>query len=381
MSDKVLCVDDEFIILAAYRRQLRKCCDVETAQGGEEGLAAIAARGPFAVIVADMNMPGMDGIEFLRRVREVAPDSVRMMLTGDADHRTAINAVNEGNIFRFLTKPCPSDVLARAISAGAEQYRLVTAEKELLEQTLRGSIAVLTEVLSLVNPVAFGRASRLQRLVRKLAAALEVKDTWRLEVAAMLSQVGCVTVPEPVLDKVYGGANLAAPELLMYQRHPEVGSGLIAKIPRLQAVAEMVAYQEKHFDGQGLPRDGKQGPDIPLGGRVLKAVLDFDGFELRGHTKLKVIECLRERTGWYDPLILDALERVAREETPYASRQVTLGELRPGMILREAVLDRNGIMLVGKGQEITETLLDRLQNLAQHRPIQQPIAVLAATDL
>ncbi|NIQ03497.1 MAG: response regulator, partial [Nitrospinaceae bacterium] len=94
----------------------------------------------FAVVVSDMRMPDMDGIQFLSRVREHYPQTVRMMLTGYADVKTAMNAVNEGNIFRFMTKPCPPEVFEKVLSAGIEQYRLITAERDLLERTLKGSV-------------------------------------------------------------------------------------------------------------------------------------------------------------------------------------------------------------------------------------------------
>src|SRR5829696_4359 len=138
MIGKILCVDDERNVLEAYQRSLRKEFHIEIATSGAEGLAAVESQGPYAVIVSDMRMPGMDGIRFLAKVKEKAPDSVRIMLTGNADQQTAIEAVNEGNIFRFLTKPCPPETLAKALSAGLQQYWLVVAEKELLEKTLSG---------------------------------------------------------------------------------------------------------------------------------------------------------------------------------------------------------------------------------------------------
>lgn len=380
MTKKILCVDDEPNVLAAYTRQLRKQFELETALGGEQALEVVASRGPFAVVVTDMQMPGMTGLEFLCRVRESAPLSIRMMLTGNSDQQTAINAVNEGSIFRFLNKPCPPEAFAKALNAGLEQYRLVTAEKELLEETLRGSIKVLTEVLSLVNPVAFGRAVRVQRLVAKLAVAFGVQDAWRLEVAAMLSQLGCVTVPEPVLAKVYAGVEVPPGELQMFERHPQIGRDLIAKIPRLDAVAEIVAYQEKHYDGQGFPRDGKSGDAIPIGARILKAALDYDCLESRARGKVGTIACLKGRIGWYDPLILEALERISREETSYARKGVAICDLRPGMVLAEGILNANGVILVAKGQETTETLLHRLQNIASHGKLQEPIAILSPSE-
>jgi DNA-binding NtrC family response regulator len=138
MPEKVLFVDDDQNILASHQRMFRKQFALHTAMGGEEGLGSIAAHGPFAVIVSDMQMPIMNGVKFLTKARKLAPDSVRMILTGYADMQTAIEAVNEGHIFRFLTKPCHPEALAKALTAGIAQYRLLTAEKELTEKGILG---------------------------------------------------------------------------------------------------------------------------------------------------------------------------------------------------------------------------------------------------
>jgi response regulator RpfG family c-di-GMP phosphodiesterase len=376
MSQKVLCVDDEPNILEAYQRALRKEFRIETAASGAEGLAAVASRGPYAVVVSDMRMPGMDGVQFLAEVKKIAPDSVRMMLTGNADQQTAIDAVNEGYIFRFLNKPCPPEVLAKALRAGIEQHRLVRAEKELLEQTLSGSIQVLTDVLSLVNPTAFGRAARVRRLVLKLAAALKVENAWQIEIAALLSQLGCITVPEEILAKVYQGRALQVEELRMMQAHPQVGHDLIARIPRLEPVAQIIAYQEKRFNGSGLPDSGKRGEAIPLGARILKLALDFDKLiESRiGHSE--AYREIERRGDWYDPFVVEALKPALAEEISYEARSVKVEELSSGMILAEDIVSVKGLLLIPSGQEVTGSLRLRLQNYVQGRMITGPIKAL-----
>src|SRR2546425_3295178 len=128
MTEKILCVDDEPNVLEAYQRSLRKKFQIDTAVGGEQGLAEIERQGPYAVVISDLRMPGMDGVQFLAQVRDRSPDSIRVMLTGQADMNAAIGAVNEGRIFRFLTKPCPPDILSQTLQAGLEQYRLITVE-------------------------------------------------------------------------------------------------------------------------------------------------------------------------------------------------------------------------------------------------------------
>jgi DNA-binding NtrC family response regulator len=152
VAEKILLVDDDNSVLDGYRRSLCREFSLETALGGEQALQFAADNGPYAVVVSDMRMPGMDGIQLLSRIKTLAPDTIRVMLTGNADMDTAIHAINEGSIFRFLNKPCSKEVMAKTLTAALVQYRLFNSEKQLLEQTLSGSMQVLTEVLSLSTP-------------------------------------------------------------------------------------------------------------------------------------------------------------------------------------------------------------------------------------
>ncbi len=376
MSEKVLCVDDEPNVLQGYQRQLRRQFHIATACGGSEGLEAIASGGPYAVVVSDMRMPGMDGVQFLSAVRRRSPDSVRMMLTGCADQETAIDAVNEGNIFRFLTKPCPPETLAKALAAGIEQHRLVTVEKVLLEKTLRGAVKVLTDVLSLINPTAFGHASRVRRLVQQLCSKMEVDQPWQAEVAAMLSQIGCVTVPPATLDKLYHGRALTPDESQMLSEQPAIGSELVANIPRLEPVAEIIAYQQKGYDGSGLPSEGRTGGDIPLGARILKVALDYDRQKWCGSADTRALIALREHAELYDPEVLAVLESVIGFEEALAMQEVGLNDLTTQMILADDITTTDGALLVSKGQEVTTSLRQRLRNFAHNGRIEKKFRVL-----
>jgi response regulator RpfG family c-di-GMP phosphodiesterase len=250
MTDKILCVDDEPNILRAFERQLRGHFEVVTAQEPHQALQMIAENGPFAIVVSDLRMPDMNGIDFLSHVRQIAPDTVRVMLTGNADLSAAMTAVNEGRVFQFLTKPCPGDMLLRTLEAASEQHRLITAERELLEQTLQGSIGILVEILSHINPAAFSRSHRIRRYVRHMVKQLKLPDAWQYELAATLSQIGCVVVPPEIMEKIHSRRPLSATEQDMFRSQSLLGHKLLAKIPRLEKVARMVAQQESAWDGR-----------------------------------------------------------------------------------------------------------------------------------
>jgi response regulator RpfG family c-di-GMP phosphodiesterase len=381
MSERILCVDDDPNILQAYHRALRKQFDLETALGAEEALTAIAERGPFAVVVADMRMPGISGVHLLMRVQELAPDTVRMMLTGNADQQTAVDAVNDGHVFRFMTKPCPPEKFAKALEAGLEQYRLVSAERELLTQTLRGAIRVLTDVLTLVSPEAFGRASRVCRLVRLLCGELGIQKTWQMEIAAMLCQLGCITVPEKILHKVHQGHELTPAEAEIYQGHPRTGRDLIANIPRLEEVAEIIAYQEKLFDGRGFPADYRSGKKIPLGSRVLKLALDWDILVSTGLTPEMALAEINDRQGWYDPGMVGALRKVLNITEAHIIRRCRISDLVDGVILADDVVSTHGTLLCSKGQEVTSAIRLRLRNYAINVGIARPVKIFVPVAL
>jgi response regulator RpfG family c-di-GMP phosphodiesterase len=375
MTEKILFVDDEVNILAGFKRQLRNYFAMETAQGPEKGLRLLKESGPFAVVVSDLRMPVMDGIEFLSRVRNLHPDAVRIMLTGHADLESAIEAVNQGSIFRFLTKPCHPDTLSKVLTLGIEQHRLITAERELQEKTLKGSIKALTELLALANPEAFGRTSRIKRLTTRVAAFLGITDLWRLETAAMLSQVGFVILPEETLGKLYRGEELEGEEKQIYDMHPVITSDLLKNIPRLEEVARIVTYQEKNLDGTGNPRDRVKGEEIPLGSRILKAVLDFDTLDAKGMAQDEIFGRMEKREGRYDPAVLHAMKMALGVETRYEILDVGIGGLSVGMILGQDVVSREEKLLISKGQEVSQPLVERLKNYAEVSGVREPIRV------
>lgn len=332
---RILFVDDDQQVLAAYARTFRKGYAVDTALGPVEGLAAIAERGPFAVVISDLRMPGIDGIEFFSQLKNRCPDTIRIMLTGYADIGAAISAVNKGHVFRFLAKPCPEQEMHDALAAGVRQYRLVTAEKEFIRGTLKGVIKVLTDLLAMANATAHQRCSRVKRLVLDLGRALGMNEPWKLELAVMLSQLGFLILPEALLQKYIQGDELDTEERELFALHPRLGSELLTNIPRMEEVATIIAWQEKGYDGSGPPDQELTGKEIPLGARILKVALDFDALQQRGLSRRKALQAMRARNEWYDPAIFSLMEPLLGAREGYAREKLPVDELAPGMVLEK----------------------------------------------
>jgi response regulator RpfG family c-di-GMP phosphodiesterase len=374
MLEKILCVDDELNIVLAMQRQLRKQFHVESALGAEQALATMERDGPFAVIVSDLQMPGMNGLELLGRARELSPDTIRIMLTGQADLTTAIAAVNKNSIFRFLTKPCSAEELIGTLEAAIDQYHLVTAERLLLENTLRASVKVLTEVLSLVHPAAFSRASRIHRYVRHMAAELKLRNSWQFEVAALLSQIGCITMDPGTLDRVYTGEELSEEEKKMFAAHPAAGRDLLLHIPRLEAVAQMIAGQS--LEHQKTITTAESQDAVVMGVHLMRAAIEFDRLITRDRSKQEALAQMRQRESDYDPACMKALETFVPHEATMELRVLKSAELRTTMVVDQDVRSKNGLLLLAKGQEVTPSVLGRLRAFASKTGIVEPIRVL-----
>jgi FixJ family two-component response regulator len=371
---RILCVDDEPRVLDGMRRTLGMNFEVKTAEGGAQALAILAGPERFAVTISDMRMPGMDGAAYLEQAAVCDPNMVRMLLTGQSDMQAAIRAINHGRIFRFLTKPCDADVLNCAVEDALEQHRLITAEKELLEKTLYGSIQVLTEMLSLVNPVAFSRAVRIKRLVQHVARVLKLPDPWQLELAVMISHLGYVGMQPELLERAYTGQPITADEKALLGGAAQTAHHLMVKIPRIEAVLAIV---ERLGDPapplQGLQRAAKESR-LPWAVHVILAAERADQLSYRHPSPRLIVEGLKSEK--FDPTVIESLGRA--EFHSLASRktiQITARQLEPGMFLLEDAVSPVGALMAKGGQEVTPTVALLLKRMAERNNLREPLSV------
>lgn len=375
MTARVLFIDDDPYALAGYARVARRSFDVDTATSGEEGLEVLATRGPFSVVISDMRMPGLNGAEVLHRARLRSPDTTRILLTGHADLDAAVDAVNRGNVFRFLTKPCPPDVLINALKDAAEQNRVIKSERELREKTLQGSLKVLTDVMAMVHPTTFGRVGRVRDLVCELARRLEIAEEWEVSIAASLSLLGTVALPDGVMVRALAGNKVNDRDRALLQSHPRVAYEMLIGIPHLEGAAEAILYQAQRYNGTGGFTIPKRGAEIPIGARLLKVAMDFDALLGLGYSKAQALKELNKRDGWYDPEILEELGNSITETPPPRTASMAIDDLQPGMVLAAPLLYQDGTEVLKQGQTLTGPLVQRVRALAESVGLQEPIAV------
>ncbi|MDJ0923529.1 MAG: response regulator [Acidimicrobiia bacterium] len=381
MNKRVLLVDDEQRVLDGFRRNLRRQFDVVTANSGQEGLAQIESAGPFAVVVSDYRMAEMHGVDFLSRVAEAAPNTVRMMLTGQADMQATIAAINDGRIFRFLTKPCPPEALAAALREGIDQYRLIEAERELLEKTLRQTVQVLIDIIGLIDADTHRHSVRISQRVSGLCDALGLERSWEYTLAATLSQLGAIALPSVVVDRFRRGEALGKADQKMMNTHPQSAHNLLVRIPRLERVAQMVLLQNEPPGTRPLNTDDPGDEDIvAIGAHLLDVSLRYEKMLAQGLTPADAVVRLRDGSGPpFRVAAVNALDELGRDTARYVHRELSLTDLEPGMLLDADLKTLAGLMLLATGTELTAAHLERASRFAAHGGVEEPIDVLVHT--
>jgi len=356
---RVLCVDDEARVVEGLVLHLRKDYDVRTALNGDEALKMLKEMGGAAVVVSDMRMPGMDGASLLHRVMNLYQDETRILLTGEPGRDAAAEAVNKAHIFRFLTKPCPPDQLKAAVESGVMQHRLINAERSILKETLIGCIKALTDVLAITSPVAFGRANRVKQLAMQFANTLDCRNYWQLEAAAMLSQLGYLSLPDTLVEKLYYGESLTATEKTLVSGVPDVTSALLENVPRLEPVIQILTALKWTDEQIGRLGDGT----IGLGARILGLVLEYDALVTQGHSQDVAVQTLRPRAPRFGAELIEQFAKhLGASSGKAVVKEMALQTVTVGMVILQDVRTHLGTLLVPRGFEVTPGFLERIQN-------------------
>lgn len=365
---RVLFVDDDENLLAGLRRATARVCEGHSALGALNGLKALRDDGGFSLVIADMRMPGMDGLEFIARARKIAPEAVYVMLTGNHDQKTAADAVNEGRVFRFLTKPVSREKLEETITQGCEQYRARLAERDVLERTLTGALATLIDVLRMARPGMFGNDQRRGKVAAFIGKATGAKSVWELEIAAMLSHVGSLSMPEDELPLAAAIEDWTGEQKEAVVRQAKLGAQMLRRIPRMGMVSRLI---ERQYDGMwaGHPRaeaGGERDPAVEEMVRVMQAATILERVRGAGGTMGEALAVIETTRLGKDAALVEAIRKIPQGELGFCERnqheRIPVSRVRTGMTLRESVRTTRGELLLSAGNQVTEALCERIEN-------------------
>jgi response regulator RpfG family c-di-GMP phosphodiesterase len=366
----ILIVDDDPTVLDTLEHLLGTEHRVLVAADGPAALALLEEHGAPVAVISDLKMPGMDGIELLGQIQQLYPETSRILHTAQADLTSALAAINASHVLHMLTKPASATTLRATVREAVHHHRLAVAEHELLDKTLRTSLDALFGCLQLASPQAFARAGRIRDLVDLICRQLELTNVWEIEVAAMASQLGAVTVPPSVLAKRDAGVVLPDDEQRMIDAIPRVAVRLLADIPRLDVVVDIV---------RGLYEDGVHARESAATARVrvavmvLRAAIAYEGFRGRGMATDRMLSVLTADAK-IDPEILAALGQVhGTATTDAAVTAYRIAELEVGMRIAEDVVGANGAILIGSGMQVTDMLVERLTNFQCKGQLVEPV--------
>ena len=413
-TPRLLLVDDEPGILSSLRRLLRPIgYTIHTAESGKAGLE-ILEREPVDLVISDMRMPEMDGARFLEQVRQRWPATTRILLTGYADVTSTIDAINRGEIFRYIAKPWDDNDLTLIVRDALERQRLQnenarlltltqaqndelkdlnsnledkvrqrTAEIEQinsflnlandrLKQNFLVSIKVFSGLMELRGGAMAGHSRRVADLARKLAGKLgaTAKDQKDIFFAALLHDVGKIGFPDSLLSRPVSRMN--GENLARYRKHAVAGESALMPLDELKDVSKIVRSHHERFDGQGFP-DGLLEQNIPFGARILSVVNDYDGLQTGALAEKRMSAdeakslLVQSRGKRYDPQVVDAfielLDSLAQEVLN--EKVVSHADLKVGMVLARDLVSREGVLLLSADFILDVSLIRQIQDYAR----------------
>lgn len=381
LPPSVLVVDDDEATVALLCRRLERSGYLAVAAwDGRQALDHIE-RLPIACVLLDIVMPGLDGFEVLKRIRLSRPAASLpvIMVTGKDDISDVVKALGLG-ANDYVTKPFEFAVVrARlaaqvAIKTGHDRLRaLYDAERELLEKTLAGSVKALFDILALSDPRAFGKAAKLRDWARLVADRKQIERRWELELAAMLSQLGLVGLPNALLAKIAKGQRLAAEEMALFGEVPIKSGALLANIPRLETVRDIIMLAGRALDDSASSETIVDERTRELA-RILRALIELAALTAGKYPGKREFDILSRRRE-HDPAVIGMLQDCFEAaENAYsllqdATSRVPVAELQPGDILLSDIQLVDGTLILAAGQQLTAVALDRIRETGRYAKV------------
>ncbi|GAB1640848.1 response regulator [Krasilnikovia sp. MM14-A1259] len=358
---RVLCLDDDPRVLNELERMLHTRYQVTTTTDPGEALGRLAdaAADPFEVFIADMDMPTVGGITVLERAYAVSPHTTRVLLADEVDLPDTVAAINQGRVFELLLKPCPPIELHNTVAAATVQHRAtIRTDPRKAQAVLEGSVQALLATLVQAQPALVERAHRMRRIAADVCATLDVPQAWQIELAAELTMVGAVALPESTADAVITGIPHDDAEAHVLADLFGRAAAVLAHVPGLTPVRTIIQHQLRTDRDPIRPLSA----DAPSGALVLQAIREYDALIHRGTPADLALATLTMRKT-HGPDLIAALAAHAGVALPrQAVREVTADELAIGAELADDIHSALGLLLVSRGEIVTDRLLARVRS-------------------
>jgi response regulator RpfG family c-di-GMP phosphodiesterase len=412
--DPILVVDDEEQVLSVLRETLERA-GYETI-GLTDPLQALeeVKRRKFSLIISDQRMPELPGLELLARARQIQPYATRILITAVVDLDTVIEAINKGEIFRFIVKPWLREELLATVKNGVQRHELICHNQHLqeatqsmngqlvemnrsleqqvklvaqknqqlgemnvaLERNLVQSMELCVHTMQTFYPTLGNQARRVFQLCKAMSHVLQLgpEDASTLESSALLYDIGLVGVPRQIIRHWEEDPDsLSSAEKALIEQHPILGQELAAFGNNLDQVGEIIRAHHECFDGSGYP-DQLGTENIPWLARLLAVAVAFAACRL---PEADAIEKIKMGSGSaFDPEAVRVfLNAHIVAVIPRRERQVALTDLRPGMVLARGIHTYNGLLLVSEGQQLNATFIEKVLNHNRIQPITEALVV------
>jgi CheY-like chemotaxis protein len=357
----IMVVDDNPANLKLLEDMLRQHGhEVRSFPRGPLALAA-ADYEPPDLILLDINMPGMNGYEVCERLKSSTrlADIPVIFISALTAIEDKVAGFRSGGV-DYVSKPFQFEEVSARVETHLKLRRAQQAEHDLLERTLSGVVETLWELVQLTSPVLALRSRAIRDIVLWIAKRMGITYPWQYELAATLCLVGCIALPDEVFERAYCGEHLSPDEDRMFHAHPERGARLLAKIPRLEVVAEMIRGQQRSALQPSVTEQSGQGA------HMLHLALELDRRIYRGVPSISALAELR-LLGRFDGRMLDALKSYSPAPAEFEVRLLPIRELRIGMVLERDVLSKGGNLVLKEGTILTDTWIERLENFAKAR--------------
>ncbi|MGQ0649235.1 MAG: HD domain-containing phosphohydrolase [Gemmatimonadaceae bacterium] len=357
-AESILVIDSDANLRRGAESALRGLGNIRMAGTSDETMAALREGGPYSVVVTTLGLPGMQGSMILEWVRELHPESVRVLMVAKEGIRCVSDAINDAGAFRVLVKPFTGELLRHAVKEAQAEHARILRERETLEGTMHGSLEAIAGMLAVVQPAAFGRAARLRRMVTLLAEKIGLPDKWDIQIAALLSQFGAVALPAELVERLCRNQPITAVEHGQLLASIEATLNLLQPIPRMGRVCQIL----RGIDIVPSRESGRCRVHTGDAERVLTLALDFDGLFAEHGSASEALRVMESRIGHYHAPYFDALRELVGARNGATLIDTPLADVRIGQFFAADVRSPNDLLLVARGQPVTPPLLFLIRN-------------------